>query len=100
MKEDAIKNLIKEKLVNHHLRCSVDKYGQMSALDFYQIFQKEDGDKIIEYLNGNKGILNLCTYGGRFGTYKGIAEILDPNIKNECKEAFAKNPNYKDAMTR
>jgi hypothetical protein len=95
-----MKEFIKEKLVNHHKNCSVDKYGQMSALDFYQIFDKEKGEEVLNYLNDNKGVLNICTYGYRYGTYKGISNILDADIKKACNEAFNNNENRKEAMTR
>lgn len=94
-----MKGLIKEKLVNHHAKCGVDRYGQMSALDFYQIFGREDGAKVFNYVCENKGILELCTYGGRYGTYTGISKIVDTEIKSACNEAFVKNPNYRRAMT-
>lgn len=94
-----MKQFIKDTLVAYHQKCSVDRYGQKRALDFYQIFGSEKGDSVLEYLKNNTGILQLCTYGGSLGTYKGISEILDSDIKQECNEAFGKNENYKRAMT-
>ena len=93
-----MRDLIKQKLVDHHANCGVDRYGQKRALDFYSIFQLE-GDNVLEYLKENKNILQLCTYGGSLGTYKGINEILDAEIKAECNKAFYINPNRKQAMT-
>jgi hypothetical protein len=93
-----MRDFIKQKLVEHHAKCSVDKYGQRSALDFYQIFGS-DGDSVLKYLSNEAGVLRICTYGGRYGTYKGISDILDANIKAECSKAFSSNPNYRRAMT-
>ena len=93
-----VKNIIKEKLINHHLTASVDKYGQMKALDFYQIFDN-DSKLVLNFLKINKNILKTCTYGSTYGIYLGINEIVDKEIYNECKKALSINPNYKRAMT-
>jgi hypothetical protein len=93
-----MKNLIENYLVKHHAKCSVDKYGQKKALDFCQIFEK-DSDAIEQYLKENRGILKLVTYGYAYGTYLGISEILDKEIKEKCSIAFNENPNYKWAMS-
>jgi hypothetical protein len=94
-----MKNLIKQKLVDYHANCGVDRYGQIGALDFYRIFG-DDGKAIYEYLSKNKGVLQLCTYGGKYGTYTGISEILDTEIKYECRVAFNNNSDRQASMRR
>lgn len=94
-----MKDLIREKLVEFHATCDVDKWGQMGVICLWNVF-KQDKDAVIEYVKTNKGILDLSTYGGRFGTWVGISKIEDQSIKQECDRAFNQNPNYKLAMTR
>lgn len=93
-----MQDLIKQKLVEFHATCDVDKWGQKGTLSMYEIFGK-DMHEIKDYLKNNKGILNVRTYASRFGQYEGISEIVDADIKSECNKAFNDNPNRKIAMT-
>jgi hypothetical protein len=94
-----MQDLIKQKLVEFHATCDVDKWGQKGTLSMYEVFGK-DMHEIRDYVKKNKGILNVCTYSSRFGQYEGIWEIVDADIKAECTKAFEDNPNRKLAMTR
>lgn len=93
-----MKDLIKQKLVEFHATCNVDKWGQKGTLSMYEVFGK-DHKEVTDYVSNNKNLLSLCTYGGRYGTWLGISEIIDPEIKSECNQAFDNNPNYLRAMT-
>ena len=94
-----MENLIKQKLVEFHATCEVDKWGQKGTLSMSQVFGK-DMYEIRDYVKKNKGILNVCTYASRFGQYEGISDIIDADIKAECNKAFNDNPNRKLAMTK
>jgi hypothetical protein len=94
-----MQDLIKQKLIEFHATCDVDKWGQKGTLSMYEVFGT-DHKAIAEYVKENKGVLRLSTYGGRFGTWVGISEIVDADIKSECSKAFDSNPNRRLAMTR
>lgn len=94
-----MKDLIRQKLIEYYATCDVDKWGQMGIISVWDVF-KQDKEAVIEYANNNKGILDVRTYGGRFGTWIGISKIEDQAIKQECDRVFNNNPNYKLSMTR
>lgn len=89
-----MREFIKEILVNVHADCTTDQYGQMGKynLSMYSLF----GDRTQEveaYLKTDP-LFTVSTYGGRGGIYTAITEILDPEIKRLCNEAFSTNPNH------
>lgn len=89
-----MRDFIKNILVDVHTGCSTDKYGQMSKfnLSMYGLF-KEKTEEVEEWLKTNP-ILEVSTYGGSYGTYRAITNILDPEIKELCDKAFMNNPNH------
>ena len=94
-----MKDLIREKLVEFHATCDVDKWGQKGTMSMYQVFGL-DYHAVVDYVKENKDLIRLSTYGGRFGTWVGISDIVDADLYAECKRAFNQNPNYKLSMTR
>lgn len=94
-----MRDLIRQKLVEYHATCDVDKWGQKGTMSVWEVF-KQDKEAVMEYVKANKDIISLSTYGGRFGTWVGIWKIEDQAIKQECDRAFSNNPNRKLAMTR
>jgi hypothetical protein len=90
-----MKKYIEEKLVNYVANASADRYGQLGVLDFCQVF----GDKwkdVLEY-NKENPLMVVATYGGRFGSYRGIgsihSDILDEEIKSKVLKVWANNKN-------
>jgi hypothetical protein len=92
-----MKTLIKEKLVEYHRECSVDKYGQVGVIRAYDVF-KDLTDDVQEYVKENKSLISISTYGGRLGTFRGI-QILDSELQSECRNALRNNEDYIYAMT-
>jgi len=92
------KEFIKEKLVAFYSECGVDRYGQVGTLTLYEVF-KNDTKEVKEYLDENKEILQLQTYGGAYGQYTGFRTIIDKDIETACDAALKSNPNYQRAMT-
>lgn len=88
-----MREFIKNALVEVHRNCTTDKYGQMAKfnLSLNNLFGKRVKE-VEEYLRVNP-IVKISTYGASYGTYKAIWEIVDPEIKILCSEAFAKNEN-------
>jgi hypothetical protein len=100
-----MKDLITDILVNYHKTCSIDKYGQVGAIDAYSAFKtKEMIEMVKEFVNqnrieGNSRLIGLPTYGGRFGTYLGVT-IESDELRKLCSQAKSKfNEGYKRAMT-
>jgi hypothetical protein len=90
-----MENLIREMLIKYHETCSVDRYGQVGVIRFNEVFDKSLMDSIKDY----EHLINLSTYGGRLGTFKGV-EIVDQRLRNDCTQALRTlNSNYKSAMT-
>lgn len=96
-----MREFIEQKLVEYFKNCPVDKYGQVSVISPYGLF----GDKVeevFEYIKTDK-VIQVTTYGGRFGAYKGISpkyDILDEWLRKRCYKAMQKhNENYRYAMT-
>lgn len=92
-----MKNLIEKMVVDYHRTCSVDGYGQVGVLRVYDVFgdKKED---VLEYANNDNTLIEVSTYGGRLGTYKGF-RITDSDLRRKCSDALRSNENYKLAMT-
>jgi hypothetical protein len=90
-----VKDLIKEKLVEIHKTCTTDGYGQMGKynLGINSLFGK-DAQMVEEFVKENKSVILISTYGGSVGTYRAITEIIDPEIKRLCREAFSTNENH------
>lgn len=93
-----MKDLIKQKLVEFHATCDVDKWGQKGTLSMYEVFGL-DMYEVADYLKKDKDLLRISTYASRFGQYQGISEIVDPELKSKCNQAFNDNPNRLKAMT-
>jgi hypothetical protein len=92
-----MKNLIEEMVVDYHKNCSVDGYGQVGTLRVYSVF-KDKMDDVLEYAKNDNTLIEVSTYGGRLGTFKGF-QITDSNLRKKCSEALRSNHNYKEAMT-
>jgi hypothetical protein len=92
-----MENLIREKLVEYHRECSVDRYGQVGVIRAYDVF-KDHTDDVQEYAKENKSLISISTYGGRLGTFRGL-QILDSDLQSECRNALRNNENYIYAMT-
>ena len=88
-----MREFIKNALVEVHRNCTTDQYGQMGKfnLSLNNLFGKR-AEEVEDYLKVNP-ILKISTYGASYGTYKAIWEIVDPEIKKLCREAFALNEN-------
>jgi hypothetical protein len=72
--------------------CSADRYGQLSTMDVYSVF-KSRTDEVLEYLKQDP-MIRVSTYGGRFGSYKGIGglhDIQDEEMREACKWTWARN---------
>jgi len=92
-----MKNLIEEMVVDYHKNCSVDGYGQVGTLRVYSVF-KDKMEDVLEYAKNENTLIEISTYGGRLGTFKGF-QITDSNLRKKCSEALRSNHNYKEAMT-
>ena len=87
-----MKNLIKEKLINHYRTCSCNQYGQMSTISISEIIDKNNPQEVEEL----SSLVAISTYGWRYGTYKGInpwGAFKSDDIKAECTKAFSENEN-------
>jgi hypothetical protein len=74
--------------------CSADRYGQLSTMDVYSVF-KSRTDEVLEYLKQDP-MIRVSTYGGRFGSYKGIGgihDIQDEEMRKACEWTWARNKN-------
>ena len=93
--EDQMRKVIMEKLIHSHRNCGTDVYGQRSKSndDIYSLFG-EHTEEVLDYLKANP-IIKISTYGGRYGTYLAMSEIVDEEIKKACREAFTMNENRK-----
>jgi len=86
------KEFIYEAMVKYYKTCYCDRYGQIGTIDVHTLF-KERTNEVLEYLDTDR-IINVCTYGGRFGTYKGFSpwDINEADLKHACQIAFRNNP--------
>tara|TARA_R110000868_G_scaffold290022_1_gene550246 strand:+ start:6409 stop:6801 length:393 start_codon:yes stop_codon:yes gene_type:complete len=98
-REVPIEDYIKRSLVAYLSRNGVDGYGQIKVLDPYAVFGNRT-EEVLEY-NIEHKVLPICTYGGRFGAYKGfnVGDIKDESLRKACYDATKNNPTYKHAMT-
>lgn len=92
-----MRNLIEQKLVTYHATCSVDRYGQVGTLKLSSVFA-DDMQDVLDYVEHDDSLIQVSTYGGSLGTYKGL-QIVDQDIRDRCREALRSNPNYREAMT-
>lgn len=85
---------VREEIVSHYRHCSTDRYGQMSVIDIFTLI---DGNNQ-EELNELNSLMVINTYGGRYGTYKGVSpwgSFKCTELEAECRQAFAQNENRK-----
>lgn len=95
-----MKEFIEEKMVSYFKICPVDKYGQVKVINPYEVF-KDKTEEVFEYLKTDR-IMSITTYGGQYGTYKGISpsyDILDRSLRQKCYTMLNDNKNYIWAMT-
>lgn len=92
-----MKNLIEQMVVDYHKTCSVDRYGQVGVLRVYDVF-KDKKEDVLEYAKNDNTLIEVSTYGGRLGTWKGF-QITDSDLRRKCSDALRSNENYKLAMT-
>lgn len=92
-----MKNLIEKMVVDYHKTCSVDRYGQVGTLRLSSVFN-DNMDDILEYTKNDNTLIEVSTYGGRLGTWKGF-QITDSDLRRKCSDALRNNKNYKLAMT-
>ena len=92
-----MKNLIEEMVVDYHKNCSVDRYGQVGTLRVYSVF-KDNMDDVLEYAKNDNTLIEVSTYGGSLGTWKGF-QITDSDLRRKCSDALRSNENRKQAMT-
>jgi hypothetical protein len=85
------REFITDRLIDLHKNGRTDEYGQLSisSFDIYSLFGNEPNE-IVEF-GVKHGLFEVSTYGGRYGTYRAVSKITDPEIKQKCGEAFAKN---------
>lgn len=79
-------------MINYVANVNADGYGQLKTMDVYAVFGNRTKE-CLEYLEKDP-IIKVSTYGGRYGTYKGIGglnDINDDNFRMMCKEAWANN---------
>jgi hypothetical protein len=91
-----MKNLIEQMVVDYHKNCSVDGYGQVGTLRMYSVFN-DKMDDVLEYAKNDNTLIEVSTYGGRLGTFKGF-QITDSDLRRKCSDALRSNENYKLAM--
>ena len=92
-----MKNLIEQMVVDYHKNCSVDGYGQVGTLRVYSVFN-DKMDDVLEYAKNDNTLIEVSTYGGRLGTFKGF-QITDSDLRRKCSDALRSNENRKQAMT-
>jgi hypothetical protein len=95
--EGKMQNLIEKKLIEHYMYCDVDKYAQVGILSLFGIF-RDEMDEVLEYAKNDDSLIQISTYGGSLGTFKGI-QIVDKELRMRCHDALELNDNYKQAMT-
>lgn len=91
-----MRNIIEEMVVYYHKTCSVDGYGQVGTLRVSSVF-KDKMEDVLEYANDDSDLIEVSTYGGRLGTWKGF-QITDSNLRKKCSDALRSNENYINAM--
>lgn len=88
-----MKGFIKMRLVEMHKTTTTDKFGQVGRSNFTSSIFGDMKDKVEQYCEENKGVLQYSTYGASYGTYKAFT-IEDAEIRKACSEALSKNENY------
>lgn len=81
-------------MVGYVSNASADRYGQLNTMDVYSVF-KDRTEEVIEYLREDP-IIKVSTYGGRYGSYKGIGgihDIQDESLRTMCEDAWKNNKN-------
>lgn len=91
-----MKNIIEKMVVDYHKTCSVDRYGQVGTLRVSSVFN-DKMDDVLEYAKNDNTLIEVSTYGGRLGTWKGF-QITDSDLRRKCSDALRNNENYKLAM--
>jgi len=84
MKKEIVKNLVK-----YYGTANCDGYGQLKTIDVYDIIKTKEEIEILGE------IVNVCTYGDRYGTYLAFApfgSFKDEKVENLCKAAYMQNP--------
>lgn len=84
------RNEIIEQMVYHYQTAGTDGYGQLSTIMASNVIGIND-PKQMELL---QEIVEVSTYGGRFGTYKGFrpfGAFKDKQVEDRCKAAFRLN---------
>jgi hypothetical protein len=83
-------------MVRYYQNESTDQYGQLGCIDIYSICKSlgrdENGKK--EYFLELETIVNVSTYGGRYGSYKGFMPFgcfKDKEVERWCNDAFNNN---------
>lgn len=74
--------------------CSADQYGQHGVIDVYSVFRGQTED-VLKYLEHDP-MIKVSTYGGRFGSYKGIGgiyDIQDEEMRKACEWTWKHNKN-------
>jgi hypothetical protein len=92
---------IRECVALYFKETTTDQYGQVKVIDVHFLFGKRT-EECLEYLRENKKLLEVSTYGWRYGTYQGInptSGILDKRLRGRCDRALSKNRNYIRVMT-
>lgn len=92
-----MRNVIEEMVVDYHKNCGVDRYGQVGVLRVYDVFGDKKDD-VLEYAKNDNTLIEVSTYGGRLGTWKGF-QITDSDLRRKCSDALRSNENYKQSMT-
>ncbi len=84
------RNEIIEQMVYHYQTEGTDRYGQLSTIMVSNVISTND-PKQMELL---QEIVQVSTYGGRFGTYRGFVPFgafKDKQVEDRCKAAFKLN---------
>lgn len=86
-----MKNQIFEKIVDYYRNCSTNGYGEITGvICIYEIIGNES------QLSELQSLVQVSTYGGRFGTYKAFnpwGAFKCDKLKQMCNEAFKQNKN-------
>ena len=95
-----MKKFIEEKMVQYFKNCSVDRYGQVRVVSPSEVFDNKTNE-VLEYLKTDR-MIEVRTYGGRFGTYQGFSlsyDVIDEQLRRKCYDILKENKNYQWAMT-
>jgi hypothetical protein len=93
------KEFIYESMVNYLKTCYSGAYGQLNTIDVYSVF-KDRTDEVVKYLQ-ETNMIRTSSYGGRFGSYRGIGglhDIQDAKLRKMCEEAWQNNSDRKRSL--